>query len=200
MKHLDAQRVLRRVARLQHQAPKAFFRPRTAGKHFVPSEMHREATPDPLQGRPEQQAREALLEWLRVSGRVRRYLTPPPDPRDLAIWEAGKLSREAWAEHLWATLATLDELDTELYRHYALLSAVASARDQGIRARNADRRQAEREIAIEHGVESFPALQTELASFPEFLVEVNRYRELLGLAKRMRAVWFEPTTLGRATH
>ena len=193
LKHLDAQRVLRCVARWQHRSPGAFLGPRAAGKHFVPSEMHREAKPDPLQGRPEPQVREALLGWLRVSGRARRYLAPPPDSRALAIWQAGKVPRDRRAEHLWATLATLDQQDTELYRHYALLTAVAWARDQGIGAEPEDRQQAEREIAAEHGVESFTDLQKALTPFPAFLAEVSRYRELLGLAKRVRAAWFERT-------
>jgi hypothetical protein len=165
---------LRRVARWQQRAPEAFFRPRTAGKHFVPSEMQREAAPDPLQGRPVPEARESLLAWLRVSGRARRYLTPPPDPRGLAALEAGKLARDGWAERLWTTLAALDQQDTELYRQHALLTAAAWARDRGVGADAADRQQAEREIATEHGVESFADLQTELAAFPEFLAEVVR--------------------------
>jgi hypothetical protein len=198
LKHLDAERALRRVARWQQEAPQAFLRPRPPGKHFVPSEMQREATPDALQGRPEAQAREALVGGLRASGRARRYLAPPPGPRGLALLEVGKPPRDGWEERLWATLKTRDEQDTELYRHHALLTAVAWARSHGVDLDAADRQQAEREIANEHGVESFLDLQRELAPFPEFLAEVVGYRELLGLAKRVRALWFESATPGSA--
>ena len=188
------------MARLQQQAPLAFFRPRTAGKHFMPSEMHREVTPDPLQGRPEPQAREALLGWLRVSGRVGDTSRRRPGREALPCWRPGKTPRDSGADGLWTTLAALDEQDTELYRHHALLTAVAWARENGVSADAADRQQAERDIAAEHGVESFPDLQTELAPYPEFLAEVNRYRELLGLAKRVRVAWFGSATPGRGPH
>ena len=114
--------------------------------------------------------------------------------------ETGKLAPGGWAEHLWATLATLDERDTELYRHHALVTSAAWVQDQGVGADAADRQQAEREIAKEHGVETFPDLQRKLALFPDFLDEVNRYRELLGLAKRVRAAWFQTATPGRCPH
>jgi hypothetical protein len=160
--------------------------------------MQREATPDPLQGRPEPEVREALLGWLRVSGRVRRYLAAPPVPRGLAVL-ARMPGGDGWAEQAWAALIAQDQQATELYRHHAVLTAVAWARGHGVSANDADRQQAERDIAAEHGVESFPALQSELAPFPEFLAEVDRYRDLLGVAKRVRAMWFETGALGRAT-
>jgi hypothetical protein len=99
---------------------------------------------------------------------------------------------------LWAILKTLDEQDSELYRHHAQLTAVAWARSHRVDLDTEDRQQAEREIAAEHGVESFLDLQRELAPFPEFLAEVVRYRERLGLAKRVRTLWFESATPGSA--
>ena len=189
LKRLDAERVLRRVACLQRRAADAFLRPRTPGRHFVPSEMHRESTPDPLQGRPEPQARQALLEWLRVSGRIRRYLEPPSAPRDLAALKDGEVAG-SWTERAWATLTALGERDTELYRHHALMAAAAWARDRGLHADEAARQAAERDIATEHGVASFHELRGTLAPFPEFLAKAEAYRELLGVAKQVRAAWF----------
>jgi hypothetical protein len=198
LKHLDAQRVLRHVARLQQQAPEAFSRPRPAGKHFVPSEMHREASPDPWLGRPEREAREALLGWLRVSGRVRRYLAPPPEPPALAMLETGDVSHESWSDRVWTTLAAQDQQDAELHRHHALLTAVAWARDRGLEIDDENRRRAASEIATEHGVASFSELQAALAPFPNFRAEIDRYRDQLGLAKRVRAAWFDPATPAHA--
>ena len=124
-----------------------------------------------------------------MSGRIRRYLKPPPYPPGLAVLGAGERFRDGWAEHLWTTLATLDQRDTELHRHHALLTAVAWARDHGVSPDDPGRQQAERDIAAEHGVENFLELELELAPFPEFLAEIHRYRDLLALAKRVRVTW-----------
>jgi hypothetical protein len=88
-------------------------------------------------------------------------------------------------------MTSMDEKDTELYRHHALLAAIAWAQDSGVTADDAYRKRAEHEIATEHGLESFTELEWELAATPEFLTEVNHYRDVLALAKRVRIAWFD---------
>ena len=56
LKRLDAQRVLRRVACLQRQAPEAFFRPRSAGRLSAQRNAPR-GIAGPAAGKVEQQAR-----------------------------------------------------------------------------------------------------------------------------------------------
>ena len=195
LKREDAERALSWVKEMLHDVGTlASLHRRRRDVPFLRSEMTRERGYDATGGVDPVRLPGLLLEWLIGSGRLARHLTRVAPPL-----EALALDFDSFARSTWRDLEQAHQLDAELMRLQAVECASRAAGDAGLAPRARDLRQAQDEIAMNHG---FPSWDRLLASprGRQFASQIASARERLARAKRMRDAWFNPASISDGDH
>jgi hypothetical protein len=183
LKRGDAVAALRRVARRLSENPDLAYQPRRSTSPFVPAEAYRERLHSALDDLPEESVKPALARCILGSGRH----------RDIGVrWveNDGRDQLSRIADRIWDELARLGDLDAEIFRCRAVISASAEAARLGVVPAYVHRDLADREIARNHGCESWSELERQIDPGSQLWTCVLTYRDELAWAKCLRDALF----------
>lgn len=108
------------------------------------------------------------------------------------LWREATADEGELAERIWAELEIEGELDAELFRWRAIREAAARARELDLAADATARHLAEREIAGEHGYDTWEELRRAAGDGPYPWAAFADYRAELALARALRDRLFNP--------